>query len=86
VRFSIAPHTKEDLKLSEYEHLIASMQPRKYSKKTFKTEFQKKPKTTSEVLEMHAVLGYEELGGLSGIDPLGTARKLPVRKKKSDSY
>jgi hypothetical protein len=24
--------------------------------------------------------------GMSGIDPLGTARKLPVRKKKSDSY
>jgi hypothetical protein len=23
---------------------------------------------------------------LSGIDPLGIARKLPVRKKKSDSY
>jgi hypothetical protein len=62
------------------------MQPRKYSKKTFKMEFQKKPKTTSEVLEMPAVLSYEELGGLSGIDPLGTARKLPVRKKKSDSY
>jgi hypothetical protein len=62
------------------------MQPRKYSKKTFKTEFQKKPKTTSEVLEMPAVLGYEELRGLSGIDPLGTTRKLPVRKKKSDSY
>jgi hypothetical protein len=35
---------------------------------------------------MPAVLGYEELGGLSGIDLLGTARKLPVRKKKSDSY
>jgi hypothetical protein len=62
------------------------MQPRKYSKKTFKMEFQKKPKTTSEILEMPAVLGYEELEGLSGIDPLGTARKLPVRKKKSDSY
>jgi hypothetical protein len=62
------------------------MQPRKYSKKTIKMEFQKKPKTTSEVLEMPAVLGYEELGGLSGIDHLGTARKLPVRKKKSDSY
>jgi hypothetical protein len=62
------------------------MQPRKYSKKTFETEFQKKLKTTSEILEMLAVLGYEELGGLSGIDPLGTARKLPVRKKKSDSY
>jgi hypothetical protein len=62
------------------------MQPRKYLKKTFKTEFQKKPKTTSEVLEMPAVLGYEELGGLSGIDPLGTTRKLTVRKKKSDSY
>jgi hypothetical protein len=26
------------------------------------------------------------LGSLSGIDPLGTARKLPVRKKKSDFY
>jgi hypothetical protein len=62
------------------------MQPRKYSKKTFKTEFQKKPKTNSEVLEMPAVFSYEELGDLSGIDPLGTARKLPVRKKKSDSY
>jgi hypothetical protein len=63
------------------------MQPRKYLKKTFKPEFQKKPtKTTSEVLEMPAVLGYEELGGLSGIDPLGTVRKLPVRKKKSDTY
>jgi hypothetical protein len=64
---------------------MASMQPRKYSNKTFKKEFQKKPKTTSEVLEMPAILGYEELGGLLGIDPLGTARKLPVRKKKSDS-
>jgi hypothetical protein len=62
------------------------MQPRKYSKKTFKTEFQKKPKTTSEVLEMPAVLRYEELGGLSGIDPLDTARKLLVKKKKSESY
>jgi hypothetical protein len=62
------------------------MQPRKYSKKTFKMEFQKKSKTTSEVLEMPAVLGYEELGGLSGIDSLGTTRKVRVRKKKSDSY
>jgi hypothetical protein len=35
---------------------------------------------------MPAILGYELLGGLLGIDPLGTARKLPVRKKKSDSY
>jgi hypothetical protein len=35
---------------------------------------------------MFAVLGYEELGSLLGIDPLGTATKLPVRKKKSDSY
>jgi hypothetical protein len=50
---------------SEHEHLIASMQPRKYSKKNFKTELQKKPKTTSEVLEEPAVLSYEELGGLS---------------------
>jgi hypothetical protein len=50
---------------SGHEHLIASMQPRKYSKKNFKTELQKKPKTTSEVLEEPAVLNYEELGGLS---------------------
>jgi hypothetical protein len=50
---------------SEHEHLIASMQPRKYSKKNFKTELQKKPKTTSEVLEEPAVLSYEELGSLS---------------------
>jgi hypothetical protein len=62
------------------------MQPRKYSNKTFRTEFQKKLKATSEVLEMPAVLGYEELEGLLGIDPLGTAKKLPVRKKKSDFY
>jgi hypothetical protein len=62
------------------------MQPRKYSKKTFKMEFQKKLKTTSEVLEMPAVLGYEELGGSLRLDPLGTARKLPVMKKKSDFY
>jgi hypothetical protein len=45
---------------SGYEHLIASMQPRKYSN-NFKTELQKKPKTTSEVLEEPAVLSYEEL-------------------------
>jgi hypothetical protein len=43
------------------------MQPRKYSKKNFKTELQKKPKTTSEVFEKPAVLSYEELGGL--LDP-----------------
>jgi hypothetical protein len=41
------------------------MQPSKYSKKDFKMEFQKKPKTTSKVLEKPAVLSYEELGGLS---------------------
>jgi hypothetical protein len=62
------------------------MQPRKYLKKTFKMEFQKKPKTTSEVLEMPAVLGYEKFRGLLGIDPLGTTRKVLVRKKKYDSY
>jgi hypothetical protein len=50
---------------SEHEHLIDSMQPRKYSKKNFKIELQKKLKTTSEVLEEPAVLSYEELGGLS---------------------
>jgi hypothetical protein len=41
------------------------MQPRKYSKKNFKTELQKKPKATSKVLEKPTVLSYEELGGLS---------------------
>jgi hypothetical protein len=41
------------------------MQPRKYSKKNFKTELPKKPKTASEELEKPAVLSYKELGGLS---------------------
>jgi hypothetical protein len=50
---------------SGHEHLIASMQSRKYSKKNFKTELQKKPKITSKVLEKPTVLSYEELGGLS---------------------
>jgi hypothetical protein len=49
----------------EHEHLIASMQLRKYLKKNFKMELQKKLKTTSKVLEKPAVLSYEELGGLS---------------------
>jgi hypothetical protein len=43
------------------------MQPKKYLKKNLKTELQKKPKTTSEVLEEPAVLSYKELGGLSDL-------------------
>jgi hypothetical protein len=36
----IAPHIKEDLtNYSGHEHLIASMQPRKYSEDTFRTNF-----------------------------------------------
>jgi hypothetical protein len=45
------------------------MQPRKYSKRDFMTELQRKPKTTSKVLEKPAVLSYEELGGLSDLGP-----------------
>jgi hypothetical protein len=45
------------------------MQPSKYSKKDFKTELQKRPKTTSKVLEKPAILSYEELGGLSDPEP-----------------
>jgi hypothetical protein len=41
------------------------MQPRKYSKKNFKTELQEKPKIASKVLEKPAALSYKELGGLS---------------------
>jgi hypothetical protein len=41
------------------------MQPSKYSKKDFKMELQKKPKTTSKVLDKPAVLSYKEIGGLS---------------------
>jgi hypothetical protein len=52
---------------SGHEHLIASIEPRKYSKKNFKMELQKKSKTTSEVLKEPTVLSYEELGGL--LDP-----------------
>jgi hypothetical protein len=43
------------------------MQPSKYSKENFKTELQKRSKTTSKVLEKSAILRYEELGGL--LDP-----------------
>jgi hypothetical protein len=41
------------------------MQPRKYSKKNFKMELQKKLNTTLEVLKETAVLSYDELRGLS---------------------
>jgi hypothetical protein len=41
------------------------MQPRKYSKKNFKTELQEKLKTASKVLEKPAVLSHEELRGIS---------------------
>jgi hypothetical protein len=37
------------------------MQSRKYTKKNFRTELQKKAKTTSKVLEKPVVLSYEEL-------------------------
>jgi hypothetical protein len=36
--------------------------------------------------KVDAYLVCQEVSDLSGIDPLGTARKLPVKKKKSDSY
>jgi hypothetical protein len=66
--FSIAHHNK----ISGHEHLIASMQPSKYSKKDFKTKLQrKKSKTTSKVLDKPADLSYEELGGLSDPGPRG---------------
>jgi hypothetical protein len=61
---------------SGHEHLIALMQPSKYSKKNFKTELCKKPKTTSKVLEKHAVLSYEELEGLSDPGPRGCAHNI----------
>jgi hypothetical protein len=48
-----------------HEHLIASKQPRKYSKKNFKTELQEKPKTASKVLDKPAALSFEKLGGFS---------------------
>jgi hypothetical protein len=54
---------------SGHEHHIDLMQPSKYSKKDFKTELQKKSKTTSKVLDKPAVLSYEELGGLSHPEP-----------------
>jgi hypothetical protein len=54
---------------SGHEHLIALMQPSKYSKKDFKTKLLKKSKTASKVLDEPAVLSYEELGGLSDPGP-----------------
>jgi hypothetical protein len=50
------------------------MQLRKYSKKDFKAKLQKKSKTASKVLDKPAVLSYEELGGLSDLEPPGWAR------------
>jgi hypothetical protein len=47
--FSIAHHNEEIIR--PHEHLIASMQPSKYSKKNFKMELQEKPKTTLKVLD-----------------------------------
>jgi hypothetical protein len=64
--FNRTPYQKFN---SGHEHLIASMQPGKYSKKDFKMELQRKPKTTSKVLDKPAVLSYEELGGLSDPGP-----------------
>jgi hypothetical protein len=60
--FSRTPYQKSN---SGHEYLITSMQLRKYSKKNFKMELKKKPKTTSKVLKEPAILSYEELGGLS---------------------
>jgi hypothetical protein len=63
------------------------MQPSKYSKKNFKTELQKKPKTISKVLEKPAVLSYEELGGLSDPGPRDcVCRSLNRLKRLSPSY
>jgi hypothetical protein len=45
------------------------MHPSKYLKKDFKTELQKKPKTTLKVLDKPAIVNYEELGGLSNPRP-----------------
>jgi hypothetical protein len=45
------------------------MQPSKYLKKNFKTELEKKPKTTSKVLDKPAIFSYEELRGLSDPGP-----------------
>jgi hypothetical protein len=57
------------------------MQLKEYSKRNFKMELQKKSKTASEVLEEPAVLSYEELGGLSGIDPLVPQESYPRAKR-----
>jgi hypothetical protein len=62
--FNRTPYQRNN---SGHEHLIVSMQPSKYSKENFKTELQKRSKTTSKVLEKSAILRYEELGGL--LDP-----------------
>jgi hypothetical protein len=69
VRLVVAPHTRR--RNSGHEHLIASTQPKEYSKKDFKAMLQKKSKTASEVLEEPALLSYEELGGLSDPGPRG---------------
>jgi hypothetical protein len=59
----IAPHIKED-NYSRHEHLTASMQSRKYSKDTFKMKFGELEDAFRST-RTPAVVGYEELGGLS---------------------
>jgi hypothetical protein len=45
------PIQKKTQNYSGHEHLIASRQPKKYSKDAFKMEFQTKPKIASEELK-----------------------------------
>jgi hypothetical protein len=40
----------------------------------------------AETQHVHSPPAHENTASLSGIDPLGTTRKIPVRKKKSDFY
>ena len=74
----IVHHIKEDFRG------LSTSQPRcsrKYSEDHLKhsTEDSKYSKTTSEVLAP-AVLGYEELGGLSDPGPRDCAHRIDVRK------
>jgi hypothetical protein len=78
IRFLLAYATHHDFKLHQMDvksaFLNGSISELVYVEQPPGFEDSKFP---NHVYKQHKV---------SGIDPLGTARKLPVRKKKSDSY
>jgi hypothetical protein len=79
-------HIKEDMKTIQG---MSSSQPRGSQESTWKTPSRRSSEELEDAFRSTrkpAVLHYEELGGLLGIDPQVPARKLLAGKMKLDSY